>query len=273
MKQKTIVLLLCLLALFCLNACNASEPGDSPSNSGSPSASGSPLTSGSPSVPDSGDVTPPSSAGAETTKLSDFLNEDQIWLFQAADDFYTLTFSGDTSLINTWLPAGQEAPPPEKETIELNGTTYHAGYGRWAAWEDFDYYVHTLFTDQFWKERNDFGGFPTYIGFNGRMYYIDAAMGGTNYNYNFPALYRLEEQTKDSITFTIIGHYSNYYPREGETFEERDHRVETSFDYTLEFTIQMVLTEDGWRFNQFASPRSAPDDDAAMIAAGLTDLF
>lgn len=247
-------------------------PRSSASTSDNSGSDGSPSTNGSPSVPDAG-VTLPPSASAYTTELSNFLNEDQIWLLQAAEDFYLMTFGGDTSMINTWTPAGEDMPPPEKETIEQNGMIYKAGYGRWAKWEDFDCYVHTLFTDQCWKKRNECGGFPTYIGYNGRMYYINAAMGGTYYNYNFPDQFRLEEQTKDSITFTIIGHYSNYYPLEGETFEERDHRVETSFDCTLEFPIQMVLTEDGWRINQFASPRSAPDEDAAIIAAGLIDLF
>lgn len=260
MKQKIIVLLLCLLALFGLNACNASASGPGES----PQADSPPPSSGTPSIPDIGGVTSPPSAVADTTEFPDFLNEDQIWLLQAAEDFYLMTFGGDTSMINDWIAAGEDAPPPEEETIEQNGMIYKAGYGRWADWEGFDRYVHTLFTDQCWKDRNERDGYPPiYIGHNGRMYYIDAAMGGNDYNNNFPDLYRLEEKTADSITYTVIGHYSDYYPREGETYAERDRRVETSFDYTLEFPIQLVLTADGWRLNQFACPRSVLDVNAA----------
>lgn len=264
MKQKTIVLLLCLLALLCLNACSASGPGDSPSASGSPS------------VPDGGGVTLSPSAGAETTELSDFLTEEQIRLLQTAEDFYLSTFGWDYSEINRWVAAGEDAPPPEEETIEQNGIIYCAGYGRFAKWEDFDCYVHTLFTDQCWKERNERSGFPIYIGYNGRMYYIDAAMGGGGHNYHIPDLYRLEEKTDDAISFTVTGHYllrSTCELQEGETPEERDRRIENSFDYTLEFPIQLVLTADGWRLNRFASTRSSLDAEAAMIAAGMLDRF
>ena len=204
-----------------------------------------------------------SGTGPVFNSLDEILDEDQIWLLQAAEDFYLSTFGGDTSMINNWIAAGEDAPPPEEETIEQNGMIYNVSYGRWAKWEDFDRYVHTLFTDQCWKERNERSGFPIYIGHNGRMYYIDAALGGNDYNNNFPDLYRLEEKTEDSITFTVIGHYSNYFPREGETYADRDRRVETSFDYTLEFPIQLVLTADGWRLNQFASTRSLLDVNAA----------
>lgn len=208
--------------------------------------------------------------------LDAILDENQIWLLQAAEDFYLTTFGGDTSMINSWIAAGEDAPPPEKETIEQNGMIYKAGYGRWTKWEDFDRYVHTLFTDQCWKERNERSGFPIYIGYNGRMYYIDAAMGGGGHNAHIPDLYRLEEKTDDTISYTVIGHYllrSTFDLQEGETPEERDRRVENSFDYTLEFTIQLVLTADGWRLNQFASTRSLLDAEAAMIAAGMFDLF
>ena len=208
--------------------------------------------------------------------LDEVLDEDQIWLLQAAEDFYLSTFGGDTSMVNSWIAAGEDAPSPEEETIEQNGMIYNAGYGRWAQWGDFDRYVHTLFTDQCWKERNERSGFPIYIGHNGRTYYIDAAMGGGGHNGHIPNLYRLEEKTDDTISFTVIGHYllhSTFDLQEGETFEERDRRVENSFDYTLEFPIQLVLTEDGWRFSQFASTRSPLDAEATMIAAGMFDLF
>lgn len=110
------------------------------------------------------------------------------------------TFGGDTSMINSWIAAGEDAPPPAEETIEQNGMIYSAGYGRWAKWEDFDRYVHTLFTDQCWKERNERSGFPIYIGHNGRMYYIDSAMGGGGHNKHISDLYRLEEKTDSAPT-------------------------------------------------------------------------
>ena len=177
--------------------------------------------------------------------------------------FYLMAFGGDTSMINDWIAAGEDAPPPEKKTIEQNGMIYKAGYGRWAEWEGFDRYVHTLFTDTCWTALNERSGVPVYIEYDGRMYYLDAAMGNSEYNANFPDEYRVKRQSDEAVEFTVIGHYSDPFLRDGETAEERDLRLADGYDYILEFPIQIVLTTDGWRLNRFASPRSIPDANAA----------
>lgn len=69
---------------------------------------------------------------------------------------------------------------------------------------------------------------------------MDAAMGDSEYNANFPDEYRVKRQSDEAVEFTVIGHYSNPFLREGETAEERDLRLEDGYDYTLEFTLQRM---------------------------------
>ena len=45
----------------------------------------------------------------------------------------------------------------------------------------------------------------------------------------------LVEQTDERIDFTVTAHYSYPYPRQGESYEERDERIKTSYEFTLTF--------------------------------------
>lgn len=40
-------------------------------------------------------------------------------------------------------------------------------------------------------------------------------------------------------------------PNEGKTSEQQDQRLKNGWEYTLDFTIRLVRTADGWRFDQF----------------------
>ena len=68
----------------------------------------------------------------------------------------------------------------------------------------------------------------------------------------------------------VTGHYSWIWPIGDESYDERDARRMTSWDWTVEFPAALVRTEDGWRFDEFAVPADSTDanfyDDGAEDA-------
>lgn len=189
-----------------------------------------------------------------------FLTEEQRNLYRKAGFLYESMFGGDTTFIDYYRSGDTPRPDPDPyESVELDGYTYLLAKGIYRRWEDFDAAVHGVFTDAFWEEHNNsrLGNekmIPIYRDIDGRLGIIDLSRGsGYYYNDNFPDEFRLDSQTDDTISFTLIGHYSLPWPREGETYEERDRRWAQGYEYTLEFPIKMVLTENGWRFDEFHS--------------------
>lgn len=47
------------------------------------------------------------------------------------------------------------------------------------------------------------------------------------------------------------------YPRWDETDDERDKRLETSYEYTRTYPITLIYTDAGWRFDAFTTPNQA----------------
>lgn len=264
MKKKLPAFLLCLCLMVQLAACDQTAPEGAESLP----PEGSPGTG----APAEGNVST-LREGETTEDLSNILDGEQLALFARTEELYLLMFGRNTEEIGVFRPDETTLPPPEEMTFEDNGFLYQAATGYYADWRTFTVAVHSVFSNQFWNERAvttvEGIDYPIYILHDGRMYYIAMAMGGGGHNDNFPDLYRLDGRTEDSISFTTIGHYSNFYPLEGETFEERDQRVATTYDYTLEFPIRLVLTGEGWRFDEFHSTQSLPDISAAKTKAGI----
>ena len=77
------------------------------------------------------------------------------------------------------------------------------------------------------------------------------------YNSNIPDEYTLTSRTDDRIDFTVTVHYSYPYPRWDETDDERDKRLETSYEYTRTYPVTLIYTDAGWRFDAFATPNQA----------------
>ena len=77
------------------------------------------------------------------------------------------------------------------------------------------------------------------------------------YNSNIPDEYTLTSRTDDRIDFTVTAHYSYPYPRWDETDDERDKRLETSYEYTRTYSVTLIYTDAGWRFDAFATPNQA----------------
>lgn len=179
--------------------------------------------------------------------VPDFLDKDQQLLYRQALYVYNHLFGGDTSEVCI----GNEDKFPDKEyTVTRNGILYTKATGRYAVWTDFDGMIHSVFTDNFWTGCNDD---IVFINIDGTLYYLDAAMGREYRNENFPDTFKLNSKTDNEIVFTLTGYYSSPWPNEGETSEQRDQRLKNGWEYTLDFTIKLVRTADGWRFDEFHS--------------------
>lgn len=180
--------------------------------------------------------------------LEELLDAKQLEVFNAAVDIYRHLFGGDTDEVNYWEGRG---PYPYKwETIEIDDMLYTKSWGPYANYADFDILIRSVFTEQFWAERNEWDdGIKLFTNVDGSLYYISAAIGGgDDYNWDVPDTCRLVERTDDTISFTLIGHYSRLYPRENGTY-----------GHTLEFPARMVRTADGWRVDQLYLPHRDRD--------------
>lgn len=187
---------------------------------------------------------------AQAAAAPDFLTPEQQAIYRGAVSLYGSMFGGNTGGIDyTPFATSWESA----EGVERDGYSYTMASGCYQNWADFDAAVHSVFTDDFWDSRNEVTeGIPIYRDVDGRLGYVELSRGsGYCYNDNFPDEFRLEEQSDDAITFTLLGHYSMSYPREGETFQDRDARLLAGYEYVHEFPIRMVKTGEGWRFAEF----------------------
>ena len=168
------------------------------------------------------------------------LTQEQQDLYRRANTLYRAMFGGDTHAIDYFdIPVGSYQY--NNDTVEINGITYQISKGLYTDWSAFNDVIHSLFTDQFWTSKNTFGdGLKLYTEFDGKMAFISATRGGGYYHRSdVPDEFELISISKDEIVFNLIGHY--------EVFPHNDEDV----FYTAAFTIRMVRTEDGWRFDEF----------------------
>lgn len=188
--------------------------------------------------------------------VPDFLDEDQQLLYRQAHAMYSRMFGA-----NVEIAIGTEDKFPDlKDMVVFNGIGYTKATGQYAAWADFDAMVHSLFTDSFWSYRNAIQHGERYINIDGALYFLDLSRGGYYRNDNFPDSFTLSSKTDDEIAFTLTGYYSSPWPREGESLEERDQRLKDGWEYTLDFKIKLVRTEDGWRFDNFHGTAADQED-------------
>jgi len=197
--------------------------------------------------------------------VPDFLSTEQQQLYRRAYRLYSLMFGGDTHYID-YFDMNEYAYL--NDTVEYGAHTYQIAVGRYADWADFIGVIHSVFTDRYWQEKNLFNSvgdipYSIYMEYDGLMAFISAARGSGGYNENFPDKFKLISQTDDTIEFTVTGHYNIQYLLGNESPEDRNDRFATSYEYTLTFPIRMVLTDDGWRFDEFHSARA--DDFSALV--------
>ena len=182
---------------------------------------------------------PPLDERAKTIAVPKFLTQELQELYRRANHMYRLVNGADTSWIEDFDSSRRYED--SGKIVEINGYTYYLACGRYSYWEEFDSIIHSLFTDELWQKINNLDGKRnTYENYEGRMCYINAARGGGYYHRgDVPDEFELISMSKDEIVFNLIGHYEMFPHNDEDVF------------YTAAFTIRMVRTEDGWRFDKF----------------------
>lgn len=207
-------------------------------------------------------IDPPLSNDELLMAVPDFLSADQQMLYRKASNVYSHLFGCSTDSVEY------------RETLDYNigeyehfgnetGGVYCISQGRYCNWNDFEKLVLSVFTEDFFITKNRM----RFIEHEGKLAFVDAARGGAEfYNHNFEDDFELISKSDDEIIFYVIGHYSQMRPLKGESFEERDVRVATRWEVTDKFTIRMLKTESGWRFDQFYD---ASIDERTELLVGL----
>lgn len=183
---------------------------------------------------------------AQAAPVPDFLDSDQQLIYRQAYTMYDHIFGPNTEEVDNW---------PGGSGYQGGGAVdgYVPATGLYHNWSDFEEAVLSVFTREFWDARNNWGdGSPVYTNIDGQLYYIAAARGNTGNNTYFPETFRLVDQTEDAVSFTVTAHYTEHpgdVPPEG-----WDAYLRSRWDYSIEFPIRMVRTEQGWRFDEFYCP-------------------
>ena len=207
--------------------------------------------------------------------VPDFLDAQQQLLYQQAAALYDAMFGGETMGIDMDFPAPNRDKPAEYSvfyTPDGSDFQYIRSEGRYQSWADFDRVVHGVFTGRLWSELN---GTPVYTEHDGQLYILDASYGDQYYNDIFPDEFALTAQTDECIEFTVTAHYSYPYPRLGESYEERDERMKTSYEFTLTFPVVLLRTDAGWRFDVFCTGTAAEmhAPDAVFEGVAESDFY
>ncbi len=207
--------------------------------------------------------------------VPDFLTEEQQTLYRQTAALYDAMFGGETTGIDYEFPV-PDAITDEYIAYTPDGSdyTYIRSDSRYQNWADFDRTVHGVFTDALWAKLNatDFDGSPSvYIEHDGQLYILDCSYGDQYYNNVFPDEFALVEQTDGRIEFTVTAHYSYPYPRQGESYAERDERMKTSYEFTLTFPVVLLRTDAGWRFDTFCTGAAAELRCPDAVFDGITE--
>ena len=202
--------------------------------------------------------------------VPDFLDAQQQLPYRQTAALYDAMFGGETLGIDSEFPCADSGAEYDDEyTPDGSDCTYVRSNSRWQSWADFDRVIHGVFTDRLWAELNDR---PVYIEHGGRLYILDCSYGDQYYNNVFPDEFTLVAQTDERIDFTVTAHYSYPYPRHGESYEARDERLKTSYEFTLTFPIVLLCTDDGWRFDVFYTGVGAEMHCPDAVFAGITEV-
>ncbi len=198
---------------------------------------------------------PPLSEAELTMPVPTFLTEEQQMLYRRAVNVYSHVFSVSTRFVEYKETLDYQLGEYEHFETEY-GWKRSISQGRYQNWDDFTRLVLSVFTEDFFNAKNTMA--PNrlwYTEHNGKLSFVDADRGGPQYyNYNFEDEFELVSMSDNEIIFNIIGHYSYKYPKPYESFEERDARVAAGWEMTDKFTVRMVMTEFGWRFDEFCVP-------------------
>ena len=176
--------------------------------------------------------------------MPDFLTEEQKVLYCCAQTLYNI-LRGSTLFIDDFpkkdgtpfTPGYGEGFYTQRYGLDMR---YYVSTGRYAKWDDFVAMGQSVFTDDYFKKLSD----GTFFEDNGATCYLDAERGGPwGYVPEFaPDTFTLLSQTETQIDFIVTASYfDSFHPTKDDIPEE------------ISFPIQLVLTENGWRFSYFDS--------------------
>jgi hypothetical protein len=197
---------------------------------------------------------PPLSKEILTMAVPDFLTEEQQLLYRRTYSLYQHMWNGETSAIDNYPLLDDKVKNKTYETYFQNDINYLISIGRFSNWNEFILLVDSIFTKDFFDEKNTLqNGSRIYIECDAKLCIQDLSRGGNgNYNENFDDEFILLKETEDTIVFEVIGHFSEFYPMDGETIEERNKRREQEFEYKKSKIIRMVRESGKWKFSDFS---------------------
>ena len=201
-------------------------------------------------------IEPPLTEYELSLPVPDFLDAKQQLLYRRAYNVYSHLFGCDPYYAE-YAETLDYTPDymPYEVYIFFNEAGYQCRYsqGRYQNWSDFEALYRSVFTERFFDEKNNSSkSCPRYAELDGKLTYCAMTQFYPQfYNENFTDEFELISQSDSEIVFDVIGHYSllDSYPNESD--EARDRRIAESWDLTDKFTIRMVNTESGWRFDEF----------------------
>ena len=181
---------------------------------------------------------------AQALSVPDFLDADQQLLYRQTYMMYSHLFGATSESADYW--PGHPGSYGSIEPVDYNGNRYWPATGLYSMWSDFEEAVLSVFTQDFWKSKNEQATYTTYVSIDGTMHYLDWARGSGGYNENFPETFRLVEKTDDTISFIMTGYYSDSRPFfASATNEEIAAWLAAGWESSIEFPMRMVRTERG----------------------------
>ena len=188
-------------------------------------------------------------------ELGQFLNEEQVALYQKAQKVYRL-FRGMPDLIDLpdFFPNREGGPEglgnsgaAEQISHSVNGTVrYVSCAGGIDSFSDLALLCGSVFTEDCWEGLNMETGWgaPLFLEIDNHLFHADCAMGSApGYDpEHYPDTYELSFRSENEIRFSIIGHYKIYSSEDVNQYSIQ----------TCSFPVKMVLEQGGWRFSMFA---------------------
>lgn len=187
----------------------------------------------------------------QSTYTPKFLGNGMRELYRQASYFYYHLFGESTAGIceldsASYWPSGLYDPTA---TVVRDGLTYVRATGQFARWADLMAAADALFTRDFWDACNTWDGHELFINVDGDTYFLPASRTAGDYFRADVNPFTPAEQTDTSVTVTLTAGYNRY--RAGEDEAQWGQRTGLGCDYTVDYPIRLVKTENGWRFDEF----------------------
>ena len=169
-------------------------------------------------------------------EVPDFLDLEQQILYRKAYSVYRHRWGGDTRYIeyDETLDYYERIPETKAEKGYLIVSS-----GRYQNWDDYMKLMLSVFTEEFHNKKNS--GELKFHEHNGKLQYYGGSKGGPSLKVGKDE-FELISKTDNEIVFNLIGYYWATYPY--------DENTEVN---EKKYTIRMVMTESGWRFDEFHS--------------------